>query len=228
MSKRHWVIAGALAALLLGLGAWTLMRPAAPVSAIGAAEAIARDEDHMLGNKSARVTVIEYAAPICPTCAFVNAATIPELKRRFIDTGKILFVFRVYPLNPADFKAEGLARCVPQERYFQAIDLLYRRQEEWGAEHMQEHGPGFTMENQPRTDAGLIKIGRAFGFDEAKARGCMRDANVHRRVQEVAARGEARYGIGGTPTFIVNGRVLANVPRSVDDLAAAIDPLLAP
>jgi protein-disulfide isomerase len=229
MNKRQLIVVSLVLLLFLGLGAWYLTWPEAPATATaGAAEVIGADERHTLGNPRAPVTVIEYAALVCPACAFVNETTIPELKRRYIDTGKVFYVFRIFPLNPADFKAEGLARCVPGEKYFDAVDLLYRRQAQWGAEHMQEHGPGFTMDNQPKTDAGLVRMGRALGMDEARARDCMFDKTVHQAVEAVAAQGDRRYGIGGTPTIIINGRPFPQVPRDIDDLAAMIDPLLAP
>ena len=229
MKKQHWLVAGALVILLLG-GGWYLWRdqpqPGAADGTNPSSETIGAGELHTMGNPGAKVVVIEYAAPVCPTCAFVNATTIPELKRRYIDTGKVFYVFRIFPIDPADFKAGGLAMCLPKEKYLDAIDLLYRRQEEWGAEQMGEHAPGFTMENQPKTDAGLIKMGRILGMDAEKAHACMIDKSAHQAIDEVARQGNARYNIPGTPTIIVNGQTYSGVPRNVDDLAVMIDPLL--
>ena len=224
------VVLAVLFLAVAGLGAWLWMGPESVQLASsdgGGAEVIGPDERHTLGNPNAKVTMIEYVALICPTCAFVNNTTIPEFKRRYVDTGKVRYVLRIFPLNPADFKAEGLAMCVPKEKYFDAVDMLYRRQDEWGAEQMGEHGPGFTPDNQPKTDAGLVKMGRALGLDEAKARSCMSDSTVQKVVDDLAAQGGTRYGISGTPTIIINGKVFPQVPRNVEDLAAVIDPLLA-
>ena len=229
MKKSHWVVTLVLVAAIMGGGAWYLMRekPQAVIAdASQSGETIPADERHTMGDPKAKVVLIEYAAPICPTCAFVNATTIPELKRRYIDTGKVFYVFRIFPIDPADYKAGALAMCVPKEKYFDAIDMLYRRQEEWGAEQMMEHGPDFTMDKQPKTDAGLIKMGRALGMDAEKAHACMYDKAAHQVIDDISRQGGVRYGIGGTPTFIINGQNFPAVPRSVDDLATMIDPLL--
>src|ERR1700750_2149727 len=88
-------------------------------------------EDRTLGNPKAPLTMVEYAAPSCPHCAHFNEALFPYLKKNYIDTGKVYYVFRVFPLSQVDVAAEAIARCLPADNYFQFIDLLFRNQPKW-------------------------------------------------------------------------------------------------
>jgi protein-disulfide isomerase len=84
--------------------------------------------DRTLGNRNSKVVLIEYAAPSCPVCAAFNAQSFPRLKAQYIDTDKIFYVFRVFPLRADDGLAEKIARCLPEDKYFTFIDLLFKNQ----------------------------------------------------------------------------------------------------
>jgi protein-disulfide isomerase len=215
-----------LAVVLLGGVGWYLFGryTAAPADALapGAAEIIGANEWHTMGNSKAKVVVIEYAAHTCPVCAIFNEHTFPDLKARYIDTGKVFYVYRLLPIDQADGKAAEIAACLPPEGYFTFVDLLYRRQDEWGPEQMNEHG----APDQPKTDAGLLKIARVSGLDAAKAQACLTSKTVDERVNKVAADGAARYGVNATPTIIINGHVLEPGARTPQEVAQVIDPLL--
>jgi protein-disulfide isomerase len=228
MRKSRWLLIGVAILVLLfaGIEWYQFYTPADPVSAPPVAEAITAQEVHTMGNPKAKVTLIEYAALTCPTCAFVAMHVIPEFKRRYVDTGKVLYVYRLFPIDPADGKAEKLARCLPKEQYPALVDMLYRRQDEWGPEQMQEHGPGFDAAHQPRTDAGLLRMARFANLDPEKARSCMTSTALDAAINDVAAEGARRYGVSGTPTIVINGQLFGSVPQSVDDLARVIDPIL--
>jgi len=228
MKKWRWVILGiALLVLLFGGVEWYLAyTPADPVSTSAAPEIISTQEAHTMGNPKAKVTLIEYAALTCPTCAFVAVKTIPEFKRRYIDTGKVFYVYRLFSIDPADGKAEKIARCLPKERYFDFVDMLYHRQEEWGPEQMGEHGPAFDEAHQPKTDAGLLKMAHFANLEPQQAQSCMSRTALNGVINAIQADGVRRYNVSGTPTIIINGQILGGVPQSVDDLAQVIDPLL--
>src|SRR5262245_1529618 len=89
--------------------------------------------DRALGSPAAAVTIIEYASMTCSHCAQFATGTFPELKTRFIDTGKVRFVFREYPLEPLAMAASMLIRAVDENQYYRAIDILFREQLQWGA-----------------------------------------------------------------------------------------------
>jgi protein-disulfide isomerase len=150
--------------------------------------------DRVLGNPRAKVVLIEYAAPACPHCARFNATVFPIIKKNYIDTGKIYYVFRVFPINPADGPAEKLARCLPASQYFGFIDQVFRNQPKWDPEYGVQ---------DPRT--GLAALARDAGLSDARIDSCLADTKADDRINLVAAEGQSRYNIAGTPTFILNG-----------------------
>src|SRR5579863_3661123 len=97
------------------------------------------DHDRTMGNAKAKLVLIEYAAPSCPVCAQFNSATFPQLKADYIDTGKVYYLFRLFPLRADDAAAEKIARCLPEDKYFPFIDLLFRNQPKWDVEYAQEN-----------------------------------------------------------------------------------------
>jgi protein-disulfide isomerase len=178
--------------------------------------AVATADDRTLGDPKAPITVIEYAAPMCPHCKHMNEQGIPVLKAKYIDTGKVFYIFRVFPIGQPDVAAEALARCLPKESYFQFIDLLYSKQESWDPEY-----PGVTD-----VQGGLVALARIAGLSSDQALACIADKASQKRVIDSAQDAATRYGISGTPTFVINGEVqTAGAPWT--DIKAKLDSLLA-
>jgi len=155
-------------------------------------------DDRTLGNPKAKVLMVEYAAPTCPHCAHFNETIFPLLKKTYIDTGKVFYVFRVYPLNQLDGAAEAMARCLPAESYFQFIDLLFRNQPKWDPEY------GVA---DPR--AGLVQMGRIAGMSEDQVNKCIDDKAQADRINKVATEALTKYNLNATPTFVTAGQVHA-------------------
>ena len=222
--SRNQVLLGIIVAALLALGgaAWFFMgggggnSAESPVpGASGGPASVATAYDRTQGNPKAPITVIEYAAPMCPHCAHMNAEGIPVLKAKYIDTGKVFYIFRVFPIGHADVAAESIARCLPADNYFQFIDLLYRNQAKWDPEY------GITD-----VQGGLVAMGRIAGLSGDQVLACIADKNAQKHVIDVAQDGASRYGINGTPTFVVNGEV--QTPGAPwQDIKAKLDSLLA-
>ena len=219
---RNQVLLEIIAAALIALaaGAWYILgdkpgAPDAPVATTHIADAATAD-DRTLGNPKAPVVAIEYAAPQCPVCARFNEAGFPSLKANYIDTGKVFYIFRVFPIGPADVPAEALARCLPADQYFPFIDLLYRSQPRWDPEN------GVTD-----VAGGLTAMARIPGLGRDKAAACMADPDKQKRIMVVAQDAMNRYGINSTPTFVINGEVQTAGARW-PEIQAKIDSLLAP
>ena len=175
--------------------------------------------DRTLGNRNSKVVLIEYGAPSCPVCAAFNAQTFPELKARYIDTGKIFYVFRVFPLRPDDGTAEKIARCLPEDKYFSFIDLLFKNQPKWDVE--------YGVQSPEGVHDGLVLLGRIAGMSAQQVDQCIVNKAEDDRINKVSSDGEARYSITGTPTFILDGTNVGSGNIAFDTMAKLIDAELA-
>ena len=186
--------------MLGGGAAWYFLGDSDMEDATPAASAPAKpgwtitDRDMTMGNKNAKVVLIEYAAPMCPHCARFNEETFPLLKQTFIDTGKVFYVFRVMPIGPADGPAEKLARCQPKDKYFAFIDTLFRNQKKWDPEY------GITD-----VRGGLLAVSKDFGMSEDAFNACVADPKGDEVINQVAEDGATRYGINSTPSIVIDG-----------------------
>jgi len=172
---------------------------AAALAACGPGNAAATNATDMtIGNKRARVHLIEYASTTCPHCAHFHETVWPALKRQYIDTGRISFTFREFPTNPAEVAVAGfqLARCgaATPEQYMTRIGVLFDQQRAI-------LGTG-TM--QGVLDS-LVRIGQTANLSQQQVVQCVNDQAGTQRVQGSIREGE-RLGVEGTPTFFLNGR----------------------
>jgi protein-disulfide isomerase len=162
-----------------------------------------------MGPDDAKVTVIEYASASCPHCANFYKTTFPELKKQYIDTGKIRFVFREFPHNDAGLAAFMIARCAPKEKYFPLVDTFFQTQDSW-------------LQNPAE---GLFKIAQLAGFTKASFDACLKNESVAKGIMGVRDRAANEFGVTGIPTFFINGQVL-NGETNIDKFKGIIDPLL--
>jgi protein-disulfide isomerase len=216
--KTIWIALGIVILLAAGVAAWLLMKPnqdlTGTTTASGPGFTIV-STDRTLGNPKAKVTLIEYAAPSCPVCAAFNAQSFATLKAKYIDSGKVFYVFRVFPLRADDGTAEKIARCLPEDKYFSFIDLLFRNQPKWDVEY------GVTD-----VHAGLVLMGRIAGMSADQVDKCIDNKTEDDRINKVAADGESKYNISGTPTFVVDGNAQP-AGNDYDGLSKVLDAELA-
>jgi len=221
MSRKSWIVLGVIVALITGGGAWYFLggESEMPAAAAPAGGYTITADDMTIGNPKAKVVLIEYAAPVCPHCARFNADVMPKLKEEYIDTGKVFYVFRVYPLFPADGVAEKLARCMPKAKYFSFMDQLFKTQQSWDPEY------GLSTDQQR---AGLLQQARIAGMSAEQFDACVADTKRDDVINKVAADGMARYNISGTPTLIVNGTVVhPGIVPTLEQMRGSLDPALA-
>jgi protein-disulfide isomerase len=171
-------------------------------------------KDYSIGDENAKVKIVEYASFTCPHCAAFHAAVFKELKRDYIDTGKVHFTYREVYFDKFGLWAAMVARCGGDTRYFGIADRLFETQNEWLA-------GGDT----PVAVENLKKIGLTAGMDESTIQACLDDQKM---AEAMVARFQTNMtadGVEGTPTLFINGEKHGNMAYA--DLKAIIDPLLA-
>ena len=168
------------------------------------------DGDVVLGSDKAPVTIIEYASMTCPHCAHFSAETFPELKKRYIDTGKVKFIFREFPLDALAAAGFMLARCAGKDKFIPVIETLFAKQSDWVVQKPIEP---------------LKAIAKQFGFTEESFDQCLANQKVLDGIQAVRDHAVQKLGVNSTPTFFVNGKRL-NGDVSIDAMSKEIDPYL--
>ncbi len=173
-------------------------------------------DDMTMGSKKAEVTVIEYASASCPHCARFNNEIFPEFKKKYIDTGKVRYVFREFLTQPVEIAAAGflLARCAGQKNYFTVIDRFFR-----GQAKMYQTGDSQSL---------ILAAGAAGGLSKAQIQTCLSDEAATDALNARVVRYMSKDGVDSTPTFVINGKKLADLDHEVElsDLDAVIQPLL--
>lgn len=217
---RKQMIMGGVALAAVAVAAFLYLRPSdePDLSAAPANDKVSiYKDDHSMGNPKAPITLIEYAAPVCPHCAHFAKEEFPALKREFIDTGRVFYIFRVFPLQPADGAIEGIARCLPKERYFPYIEMMFREQPQWDPD-------GYQIAD---VEGAIVKLAAREGISPEKAKQCMTDPANQERINQIAQDAQIRYQLEGTPTFVMNGQVV-NLPpgqNAIDVLRLRINSL---
>lgn len=167
--------------------------------------------DRVLGRDDAPVTIVEYASFTCVHCANFHIGTMPGLKEKYIDSGKVKLVFREFPFDAMATAMSMLARCTPAERFYPLVDLFFRRQEA-------------IMTSQKPLDE-LQGAARLAGFTQETFEACLKNQAVYDGVNAVKKHGAETLGVNSTPTFFINGvRVSGN--QSIADLDKLLEPLL--
>jgi len=146
--------------------------------------------DKMLGSDKAPVTVIEYASVTCQYCAIFHAEVYPKLKEKFIDTGKVRFIFREFPTGPVNASIAGfmLARC-SGDKYFPLVEAMMEQQRSW----------------IEKPYDGLLRIARQAGMSQEGFETCLKDRKLAEEIGNSARRASEKFGVESTPTFFVNG-----------------------
>ena len=217
--KTLFIVLGAVVLIALAGIGYTFMNESGTSTADGGKGYQIVPSDRVLGNPKAKVVLIEYGAPSCPVCANFNVQAFPRLKANYMDTGKVFYVFRVFPLRPDDGSAEKIARCLPEDKYFAFIDLLFKNQPKWDVE--------FGVQSPEGVHAGLVLLGRIAGMSAQQVDQCMVNKAEDDRINKVASDGEARYSINATPTFILNGVKIGSGNLPFESMSKLLDAELA-
>lgn len=190
--SRRWILSAPLA---LTLTPTLFLRP-------GFAQEAETPEikDVFLGNADAKVEVIEYASYTCPHCKSFHETAFKELKREYIDTGKIKFIYREVYFDRLGLWASMLARCGGGEKFFPLTDLLYQRQREWAVSEAAN-----AAEN-------LKKMGRIVGLPNETVEACFADGDMAKALVANFQTNASTHNINATPSFVINGQTYSAMP----------------
>jgi protein-disulfide isomerase len=204
-----FTIAGLAAALLPALTVPASAEDTANPSPQDLAQA-GPDGDVVLGSDKAPVTIIEYASMTCPHCAHFSATTFPELRKRYIDTGKARFIFREFPLDALAAAGFMLARCAGKDKFMPIVETLFAKQADWVVREPIEP---------------LKSIAKQFGFTEESFNQCLANQKVLNGIEEVRDNAVKKLGVNSTPTFFVNGKKLIG-DITMEQVVKEIEPYL--
>lgn len=154
--------------------------------------------DLFLGDENAPITIYEYASLTCSHCGTFHREIFPELKSKYIDTGKVRFILRPFSFDGAATAAFMISRCAGDDRYYKFIDALFDAQNQWirGEETM----------------TALANIAKQGGFTKESFGACLQRADILADLQAVFKQGSEEIGVNSTPTFYINGEMFSGVP----------------
>ncbi|WP_036258687.1 DsbA family protein [Methylocapsa aurea] len=179
-----------------------------PLDQLLAGEAL---PDVVIGKGDAPIVIVEYASMTCSHCAAFHTATYPELKRKYIDAGKVRFILREFPLDPLATAGFMLARCAGDDKRTAMVDLLFAQQKNWA----------FT-EKPLESLANLVKQA---GVNHERFETCLKDQELYDKINKVRDHAAEKFGVKATPTFFINGKKESGemTPEALDKL---LEPLL--
>src|SRR5882762_7251325 len=159
--------------------------------------------DQILGSDNAPVTIVEYASMTCPHCSHFHETTFPEMKTKYIDTGKIRFIFREFPLDPLAAAGSMLARCAGKDKYFPMLEALFSQQKDWVVQ---------------KPLAPMFAIAKQAGFTQQSFDECLANQQMLNGIEETRTRAATKFNVNSTPTFFINGKIFrgALTPEELD------------
>lgn len=166
-----------------------------------------------IGNEKAQVTVIEYASMTCSHCAAFATETFPRFKKEYVDTGKVRFILREFPLDPQAAAAFLLARCAANgdaNKYFALVDTLFHQQRDWAVQNA-----------FPK----LVPIMKQAGMTQKQAEECLANQKSLEGIETVRSNGATKLGVNATPTFFINGERVSGA-LTYDQMVAKVTPYL--
>src|SRR5215510_9056113 len=219
-TRRNLLIgAGAVAILLVGgAGYYHWSRPDTAVAQTAGGGEVPLAElmqpsplgDEVLGDANAPITIIEYASMTCPHCAHFHKTVYPDLKKKYVDTGKVRFIFREFPLDPLAAAASLLARCAGKDKFFPLIEAFFDAQNEWVVQ----------KPLQP-----MFAIAKQAGFTQQTFDECLANQQMLNGIEESRTRAAQKLNVNSTPTFFINGKLVRGA-LTVEELDKQLAPYL--
>jgi protein-disulfide isomerase len=189
ITRREFAVSSAV---VLALGGLDPLGGTARADTISSLELMAKGPlpDIAMGPEAAPVTIIEYASMTCPHCAAFENTVFPKLKEKYIDTGKVRFILREFPLDGLAAAAFMLARCAGPDKYYPMVETLFAQQAKWAVRNPIEP---------------LMAIAKQAGFTQQTFEACINDKEALAKIQQIRDRAASTFKVKATPTFFING-----------------------
>jgi protein-disulfide isomerase len=184
------------------------------VGTVGAALALTTEEmlaEGAIGDEKAPVTIVEYASLTCPHCADFTTNTFDAFKAKYIDTGKVRYIYRDFPLDQVSIRAAMMVRCAGPEHFYGLLAALFKSQETWAAA------------KDPIEE--LAKYGRLAGLSKEQFDACMANKDLLDGIVKVELDAQEQLKVSATPTFIVNG-IKHEGNKSLEEFDKILAPLI--
>lgn len=172
-------------------------------------------KDFVVGKDDAPVTIVEYASLTCGHCANFHTQVYPQLKEKYIDTGKARIIMREFPLNARAYAASMITRCVGDGGSLPLLEGLFETQKDWA----------FKRSNAEFKQA-LFDFTKQAGLSEEEFNTCLANDELLNNLTARFTRASEDFGVDATPAFFINGKRMRGTP-TLENFASVIDPLLA-
>ena len=172
-----------------------------------------KEDDFVIGNENASITIIEYASLSCSHCADFHVNTLEDLKKEYVDSGKVKLVFRDYPFNYPALLGSMVLRCVPGEFRYEYMNALFELQSSW-----------VNRENS-KTIEELFKIMQSGGMAKDEFEACIYNTEVENEILQGVIEAQNALNIKSTPSFLINGNLIEG-NKSIKEFRQIIDKIL--
>jgi len=172
-----------------------------------------QENDFVIGNKNAPVTIIEYASMSCSHCASFHTNTLGDLKAEYIDTGKVRLVFRDFPFNYPALLGSMVIRCIPDDVRYDYMNALYMLQKNW------------VVRENSITKKELYKIMQSGGMTKQEFETCISNIEIENEILEGVMAAQKEFNIRSTPSFLINGNLVEG-NKNIKEFRQIIDKIL--
>ena len=173
-----------------------------------------RADDYGIGSETANIVVVEYASVVCGHCANWHSTVYPDFKKKYVDTGKVRYVFRSFPTAPAELADAGhmIAMCAGEDNYFKNIKLQFDRQKQI-----------FDSAGKGKAREAYVSLAKASGLSEDGFIECIQNKEIREKYDATVQSGYD-LGVAGTPSFFINGE--KHKVYDLESIEAVILPML--
>tara|TARA_Y100000590_G_scaffold404206_1_gene491526 strand:- start:27 stop:641 length:615 start_codon:yes stop_codon:yes gene_type:complete len=171
------------------------------------------EDDFIIGESDAPITIIEYASMSCSHCASFHNNTLETIKSEYIDTGKVKFVFRDFPYNYPALLGSMVMQCTPKDIRYEYMNALYKLQKKW------------VVRENAVTRKELYKIMQVGGMSKEDFDACLNNKDVENKLLQRIIAAQNEFNIKSTPSFLINGNLIEG-NKSIKEFRQIIDKIL--